>query len=137
MKKISFTEEQTKEIIAKYQDSDILITDICAEYGISSGTLARIVRENGVKFRNNNLCKPRPRKARTKKVCHWCKKTVNIPGAKYCPYCGRNIQTEGEIIIDKLTGLFPYGEHLPVNAREEYRITLNEACEYIRKENKA
>ena len=134
-RKIVFTEEITKEILSKYQNHEISVGDICAEYGISSSVLARIIRENNVPFRRENLCKPRKRS--TKKVCHWCKQTVELAGAKYCPYCGRNIQTEGEIIIDKLTGLFPYGEHLPVNVREEYRITLNEAIEHIRKEHKA
>ena len=130
-RKIVFTEEITKEILSKYQNKEIFVGDICAEYGISSGVLARIIRENNVPFRRE------PRTRSTKKVCYWCKQTVVLAGAKYCPYCGRNIQTEGEIIIDKLTGLFSYGEHLPTSVREEYRITLNEAIEHIRKENKA
>ena len=131
-RKIVFTEEHTKDIIEKYQNKAIRVDDILSEYGISSSVLAKIIRENNIPFRRENLCNPRKRS--TKKVCHWCKQAVNIPGAKYCPYCGRNIQTEGEIIIDKLTGLFPYGEHIPVNSREEYRLTLNKAIEYIKQE---
>ena len=70
MKKITFTEDAIKDIVEKYQDREYSVAQILEDYSISSNVLSRIVRENGIAFRNQNACKPRPRKSHDKK-CYY------------------------------------------------------------------
>lgn len=126
---INLSEEEKAEILAQYQDKSIKTSDICKQYNFSPSKLINLVREAGIEPRMGNQIIRRNKKS---KVCGHCHKTIHVAEAKFCPYCGHGVLTEGEIVIESLTGLFQYGQHLPLNDREPYRITLNKAIEYIR-----
>lgn len=92
-------EETLKAICQAYIDGEKTKT-ICKTYGVSTGTLSRILEIHNV---------PR-RKAKdiSIKTCRHCGTVRNPEGALYCCMCGNPMLTDKELIIKKLRDMSKY-----------------------------
>lgn len=126
MKRIIFTDEQIKDILGLYQDKSVKLADICNKHHVSLGTLMNIVDENNIP-RRQKLSK----RIKTKKCGH-CGAKVDLKGAKFCPFCGHNIMTESEQLIEELRDKISLLELLPSTERDDFRNVLLKAINYIK-----
>ena len=65
-------------------------------------------------------------------ICPKCRKTVEIKGARFCPFCGTDIRSKNEILIEKLQRVIGFLPLLPENDAEEARIILVETMETLK-----
>ena len=54
MKRIEFSKEQIADICKKYLEERISMKKISEDYGVSRGTITRVLKENGVEIRKDN-----------------------------------------------------------------------------------
>lgn len=125
MKRRTFTEEERTAIINDYTSGSGTL-DILAKYHMTSHTLYALLDENHV---------PRRRGQSTTKKCGHCGAMVELRDAKYCPFCGHNIMTESEQLIEKLRDKISLLELLPSTERDDFRNVLLKAINYIKEKS--
>lgn len=121
---------ETKEKVAEmYRNKSNKVADIARALNISRGQVAAIAREMG--------CEPRLVRGKGKyKICPRCKRKAEIKGALYCPYCGEDLRTEKELLINKAQILFSMLQPLPSSDKDTARDIINELISYLKKEGK-
>lgn len=123
MKRRTFTEEERTAIINDYTSGNMTFKDIIAKYHMTSNTLNVFLDENHV---------PRKRKQNITKKCGHCGAKVELRNAKFCPFCGHNIMTESEQLIEELRDKISLLELLPSTERDDFRNVLLKAINYIK-----
>ena len=115
-------EETLRLIQSDYEHSNITREEICKKYGISYSTLSNYVKAFGFEPRQRRLVYPnKPEKNHTKTVlCTRCKKSVSVPGARFCPFCGEDIRNESMKVQDRLASLVELTSLMPENARDSF-----------------
>ena len=53
-----------------------------------------------------------------------------------CPFCGKDVRSKEDILIEKLNDVLGAITLLPAGERDKSRDTINEAIAYIRGKNK-
>lgn len=126
-------EETIRLIQSDYEHSDLTRKEICEKYGISSSTLTNYVKEFGFELRQRHLMYPhKPEKNHTQTVlCKRCKKSVSVPGARFCPYCGEDIRSESMKVQDRLSSLVELTSLIPENARDTFVKTIRDAIRLL------
>lgn len=118
-----YTKELQEKVCADYINGEQL-SNIYERYGITAKQVDYIIRKNDV---------PR-RKPKTKKIakqCPKCHKKVEGQGFRFCPYCGSDIRTQGELLAERLTNLCNYASHMPEHIRDEFISVLNTAAKEV------
>lgn len=138
MRNVALNEQQRKEILELYNDSSVGVKAIAEAYSIDPSTVCRIVKQEGASMRNPKIGAAREKKAKrttpTVKTCGTCKKKVELPGAKFCPYCGTDIRSPKEMLIQRIIAFAPKVRYLPENCRDELQNLLIDVKNELAKE---
>jgi len=122
------TNETKKEIAALYADKTNKVHDIADAYHITTAQVAKIAIEMGLPPR-----RPKAMKENKSRKCPKCHSVIDLKGVKFCPFCGTDMRTERDILIEKLSiaqGVIIRG--LPAGDRDDVRDTLNAVVKYLR-----
>lgn len=117
------------QIQTDYEYSKMTRNEICEKYGISGTTLSNYVRAFGFAQRQNRIAYV-PKQERTN-VCDRCKRTVSVPGARFCPYCGSDIRTEAMKVQDSLSSLLSITNLIPDSTRDTFVKTIRGAIRLL------
>lgn len=126
------TEQTKKEICELYADKNVKACDIVKTYKISGSDLIRIITERGLQPRRPSRIGKRTKDGNKK--CPKCKKRVDLKGARFCPYCGADIRSEREIVIERLESLFGLFALLPANVCDKAQQTILQTIGFLKKE---
>lgn len=126
-------EETIRLIQSDYEHSDITREEICEKYGISRSTLSNYVKAFGFEPRQRHLMYPhKPEKNHTQTVlCTRCKKSVSVPGARFCPFCGAYVRTESMKIQDSLSSILSITNLIPESYRDTFVKTIRDAIRLL------
>lgn len=128
MGKRKVTIEQEDEICALYVDGSETNTQIAERYGVDNSTISNIAKRNGLALKS-------PKRGKVVyKTCPHCRRTVKEEEAKFCCFCGANIQTELETIIEKQQKLARCVLHLSENMRDEAHAIITETINYLKRQ---
>jgi predicted amidophosphoribosyltransferase len=58
-------------------------------------------------------------KSESARICPKCRKTIEVKGARFCCYCGSDIRSSKELLIERIEGAMPNIIHLPINMRDD------------------
>ena len=122
MRGIILTSQQRKEILDLYQDSSVGVKAIAEAYSIDPSTVCRVAIEEGASPRAPKIGEHRAMKrSKTTNVrkCNACGKSVDVAGAKFCPYCGNDIRSPKEMLTQRINAFAPKIKYLPENCRDE------------------
>lgn len=118
-----YTKKQKEKTIELYA-AGVPVAEIAGQTGVSKSSVSRIAVSAGLKLRT-----PKKKKGQTKK-CAFCGATVDS-NFRFCPYCGRDVRSEDEIIIEQLHSLYDLLSLLPEGSRDEAQNVINKAVAYI------
>lgn len=113
--------KETKDKVAALYKQGATYDDIVKQTGVARGSIANIVHQYNLPARNGSK----------HKICI-CGETIKS-GFRFCPYCGRDVRSEKELMIEKLQGLFDLVSLLPQTSCDEAVNTINSAIGYIQK----
>ena len=121
------TQETKAEIAKMYSDKSNKAKDIAKLYGISHNQLSSIAKEFGIPPRR------KPNNSRIKR-CPQCHSGVNVTGALFCPFCGSDIRTEDEKLIDRVVWLLSIIHKVGINDQCKAKDVLSDVLKRLRKE---
>ena len=125
------TEETKREILRDYENKNITVGEIATKYSIARSRVAKIAVEMGAQPRRE---KAFGKSHRNKvKVCPKCKKRIEVRGARYCCYCGEDIRSNIDILIEKNEKLIQETMLLPQSVRDSFRDVLLANIEELKK----
>lgn len=127
-----YTDEWRKAIAEDYRNGKPIKT-ISQEFDTDAHMILKCVDEFGVPRRRKEYAST-PRKRGAKKKCPRCRKTVDIKGARWCPFCGSDIRSEAEILDEKLNKLWSIISSFPSSTADEAREIIKELSAYLKKE---
>lgn len=94
-----FTEAERQAIFEAYNTRGKSLESIAKEFGSNRGTIYRIAVQMGAERR-----KPRKDNIKIGKTCPKCHKTIEVKGALFCCFCGADIRSNRELLIDRING---------------------------------
>lgn len=125
-----FSDEQVGQILIDYSDTSQSVTSIAQKYGTSTSHISHIVKAHGGELRV-------PKHSFGKVIkCGKCYRKIEVKGAKFCPYCGADIRSEKDLILEKTNKLFSILGLLPESQRDPAQKIIRDICAYINKEEK-
>lgn len=130
--KTMLTQEQKQAIFAEYSNRENKVADIADKYGITRGEATRGAVEMGAEPRRTNYG-TRWTKKKAARVCPKCRKTIDVKGAKFCCYCGSDIRSNKELLIERAEKAFRNVQLLPANARDEMQTLLLDIIAELKK----
>ena len=106
-------EETKRKIYEAYVNPNNRVEDIAREFKCCKRSVTHVAVEMGAEPR-------RPRRARGgAKHCPKCRRRIEVKGAKFCCYCGSDMRTEKELLIERIDRARECISLLPENARDE------------------
>lgn len=124
---MELTQEQKRALCEDYKNRENTVGEIAAKYGIGRTSVASVAVEMGAE----PMCaarygQPRERKKRgkTARVCPKCRRTIDVKGAVFCCFCGADIRTSRELLIERVTSSMAFVQHLPANMRDDMQRLL-------------
>lgn len=121
------TQETKAEIAKMYSDKSNKTQDIAKLYGISRSQLSSIAKEFGIPPRR------KPNNSRIKR-CPQCHSGVSVTGALFCPFCGSDIRTEDEKLIDRVVWLLSIIYKVGIKDQDKAKCVLSDVLKKLRKE---
>ena len=126
--KPNYTAEQKKYVLELYEQG-VPVIDIHKSVGIATSTITAWVKSSGVALRH-------PKKSNdTKRTRCSCGELIE-PKFRFCPFCGKDVRSKEDILIEKLNDVLGAITLLPTGERDKSRDTINEAVADIRGKNK-
>ena len=124
----NYTTEERNNVLEMYKQG-IPVIEIHKQVGLATSTITAWVRSSGMNLRH-------PKKAvDIKKTRCSCGELIE-PKFRFCPFCGKDVRSKEDILIEKLSDTLGAITLLPVGERDKTRDTINEAIAYIRSNNK-
>ena len=124
MKRIDkLTEETKREISRLYANKENTVIEIANKYNINKSEVAQIAIEMGGQPRRSKAFGKRKNGGKVK-ICPKCKKATDVKGARFCCYCGADIRSNIDILIERNEQLIKTLSQFPVNEREEIRDVI-------------
>lgn len=106
-------EETKRKIYEAYCDKSRKLEEISQEFGYDMTYIGKIAKSMGAP----------PRHVREKrggaKRCPKCRREIKIKGARFCCYCGSDMRTEKELLIERIDRARECISLLPESARDE------------------
>lgn len=120
-----YSEEQKNKAIELYKQG-VPVKDIAEQTGMENTAISKYAHAAG--------CEPRRQSSKRKKYKHCpnCRRTIELGGAKYCPYCATDLRSEKELLTEKTQRLFGMLQPLPSGDKDEARDIINEVIKYIK-----
>lgn len=109
-----FTQEERQAIFEAYKDRNKTLENIAKEFEINRGAVVRIAVAMGAELR-----RPRKNSIATGKLCPKCHKHIDIKGTLYCCFCGADIRSEKELLIDRINSVMRKTVLCPEAIRDE------------------
>lgn len=114
------TQEQKNSIYEDYKDRSKTVREIAAKHGIAHINVTRIAVEMGAEPRlAKSYGKKKKAQRPTERVCPKCRKAIDVKGARFCPFCGSDIRSNKELLIERIENALPMISHLSVNMRDD------------------
>ena len=113
MKVKELTQEQKYAICEEYKDSSNKVEAIAKRYGIYRYDVVNIAVELGAELR-----RPKKRGA-TVRICPKCRKSIDVKGARFCYFCGADIRSNKEQLIERIHNAIGHIRFLPESMRDE------------------
>lgn len=110
------TNEMKKEIYEAYVNGE-KVTDIAKKHDMWAADVSRIAISMGAQPRRE--LKPRQRKKEIAKTCSHCHRKIALKDAKFCCYCGADLRTEKDRLIERIHKGMELMSLLPSEARDE------------------
>lgn len=130
---IELSNREITEIIKLYTDSALPTKEIAQMYGISDGTLSRLIGNSGVARRNPGQVGKKKRKSDNNyKVCRKCG-AKNSKESNFCNMCGTALLNDKQIILQKLEKLTDYFVVLQHANRDKYIKEVNDIIGMVEK----
>ena len=117
------------QIQTDYEHSNITRKEICEKYGISGSTLSNYVKAFGFEPRQNRIAYAPYGKREA--LCDRCKRTVSVPGARFCPFCGEDIRSESMKVQDSLSSLLSITNLIPESYHDAFVKTIRDAIRLL------
>lgn len=121
--KTVYTQEQVDKVCELYE-SGTKVSEIASIVGVEQSSVTKIAKRCGLSLRL-------PRKVQKLVKCSYCGEKLT-KGFRFCPYCGKDVRTQEDILIEKLKDLLGVISLLPENCRDTARDTINSAISYIK-----
>jgi rRNA maturation endonuclease Nob1 len=125
------TNEVKQEIAALYANKTNKVHDIAKAYNIAPATVGRIALEMGGELRRP---KQAGKRGKHRKTCPKCRGTIEVKGAKFCPFCGTDIRSEKDLTVEALQKLLYVILALPQGDRDTARDTITKAINLLKEE---
>ena len=116
------TLETKKAICEEYKDSSKNVDDIAKRYNVTRGVVAHIAVEMGAEPRRSKAygqAHPRKKARATVRTCPKCRKTIDIKGASFCCFCGTDIRSNKELLIERINNAMRKTVLMPEGIRDE------------------
>lgn len=124
---------EISEITKLYTDSDLSTKEIAQMYGISAGTLSRLIDNSGVDRRHPGQVGRKKRKSDNNyKVCRNCG-AKNTKESNFCNMCGTALLTDKQVVLQKLEKLTDYFVVLQHANRDKYIKEVNDIIGMVEK----
>jgi tRNA(Ile2) C34 agmatinyltransferase TiaS len=107
-------EKETKQGIYDAYVRGDKVVDISAKYGISTSYVKKIAVSMGATPRQKSHARETGNK-----VCPKCRKRIGVNGARFCPFCGTDIRSAKDILIERIDKARECLSMLPEAARDE------------------
>lgn len=105
--------EIKRKIYEAYCDKSRKLEDISQEFGYDKTYIGIVAKSMGAP----------PRQVRAKrggaKHCPKCHREIKVKGAKFCCFCGSDIRSERDVLIERIDRARECISLLPENARDE------------------
>lgn len=125
---MNITEEKRKQIAEDYANRNLGTVYLSKKWGMTAAKILKIAEAEGVEPR----MKKKRVSSRSGKTCNKCHKVIEVKGARFCPYCGTDIRSENELLIEKLEKVIGLTVLLSDNDAEEARKVIGEAISFIK-----
>ena len=107
------TEEVRREVYSLW-DSGMNKVEIGKRVGLSEAAVAKVVKHRP----NGN------------KICPVCLKESN-DGARYCWWCGNDIRSDADKLLERVVSMRPMIHHLPENMKSEFDGVTRDVIKYL------
>lgn len=126
MKNEIYTKELEMNVIEDYKNPEMKCAEIAAKYGLTPSNVDYIMRKNNVPRRIKS-----PKKGKKIKTCPKCHKKIEIAGARFCCFCGSDIRSENDILVERLERVLELSTLLPETQRDEFVLAINAAIKKV------
>ncbi len=109
-------------ILEEYQNRENKVGDIAARYGIGRKDVTHIVIEQGGEPRRPNAIGKRG--GDKQKTCPHCRRRIAVQDAIYCCYCGGDMRSKRDLLVERAKRACGLIQFLPNNARDEMQQLL-------------
>lgn len=123
------TEETRQEICRDYQDKTITLDQMYEKYRLPKARIAKIAVEMGAAPRREKAWGSRNGSC---KKCPKCRNTIDVKGAKFCCYCGSDLRSEKELLIERIENAFKVIQLLPQTQRDEMQQLFLEVIKALK-----
>lgn len=120
--------ERNQGIYEAYVRGDKVV-DIAKQFGVDTTQVSKIALRMGAEARREF----KPRAKKENKSCPKCHKKIEVAGAKFCYFCGADIRSARDILIERIRNATQLISFLPDNARDEMRAVLCDAIAELQK----
>lgn len=122
--------ERHSKIYEEYLNPDNRVEDIAKRYNITTSYVTQVATRLGAEPR-------RPRGPRGgNKQCPKCRKKIQVKGAKFCCFCGADIRSSKDILIERIDKARTVVSLLPESARDEVMKLFTDMVTELKKESK-
>lgn len=121
--KTIYTQEQVDKVCELYE-SGTKVSEIASIAGVEQSSVTKIAKRCGLSLRL-------PRNVQKLVKCAYCGEKLT-KGFRFCPYCGKDVRTRQDVLIEKLKDLLDVISLLPANCKDAARDTINSVISYIR-----
>lgn len=131
--------ETIQQIVDPYLTTDLTTRQIAEHYGTTASRVCRLVKQAGGAMRRPKSTYKgvevgtKREKTKTVKSCPKCRRKIDLSYARFCPYCGSDIRSEGELLAERLVNLADLALYIPDERRDELVKALNEAANMVKK----
>lgn len=115
--------ERNQAIYEAYVRGD-KVTDIAQEFGMDVTGVSKVAKKMGAAPRRAY----KPREKHGSKTCPKCHRKIEVKDAKFCYFCGADIRSARDILIERVRKVGEVISFLPAHAQDELRDVI---CDVI------
>ena len=124
------TDERMKQDIYEAYIGGMSVRDIGEMCGLTPSSVSRIAAKMGASGRRRRMKVGQT----TAKICAACKKVIEVNGAKFCCFCGTDIRSPREHLIERIESAMPILKYLPESVKDEVHTLFIDIRNELRKE---
>lgn len=113
------TKEMESEILRDYNDRNITMRELENKYHIHRAEIAWFAVEHGANPRRPQMYGKKLGKRTKATICPKCKKSIDVKGAKFCCFCGEDMRSAKDLLIERINKAMNLIAVFPSSARDE------------------